>query len=62
MNPHCPTITEEICRFSSHYGDHLHTHPNHLAVNLLGEPVASICLMICLTDCNVLFLIVIFSS
>jgi hypothetical protein len=35
---HCPTITEEIHRFSSHYGACLRTHPNHLAANLLGEP------------------------
>jgi hypothetical protein len=31
---HCPTI----CRFSSHYGARLRTHPTHLAVNLLGLP------------------------
>jgi hypothetical protein len=36
---HCPTITEEIRRFSSHYGARLRTHPNHLAANLLGVPV-----------------------
>jgi hypothetical protein len=36
---HCPTIAEEIRRFSSHYGARLRTHPNHLAANLLGEPV-----------------------
>jgi hypothetical protein len=36
---HCPTIAEEIRRFSSHCGARLRTHPNHLAVNLLGEPV-----------------------
>jgi hypothetical protein len=34
----CPTITEEIRHFSSHYGDRLRTHPNHLAVNLLELP------------------------
>jgi hypothetical protein len=31
----CPTVKEEIRRFSSHYGDRLRTHPNHLAVNLI---------------------------
>jgi hypothetical protein len=36
---HCPTMAEEIRRFSSHYGARLRTHPNHLTVNLLGEPV-----------------------
>jgi hypothetical protein len=36
---HCPTIAEEIRRFSSHYGARLRTHPNHLSANLLGEPV-----------------------
>jgi hypothetical protein len=30
-----PTVKEEIHRYSSHYGDRLRTHPNHLAVNLL---------------------------
>jgi hypothetical protein len=30
----CPTVKEEIRRYSSHYGDWLRTHPNHLAVNL----------------------------
>jgi hypothetical protein len=34
----CPTVNEEIRRYSSHYGDRLHTHPNHLAVNLLRLP------------------------
>jgi hypothetical protein len=34
----CPTVKEEIRRYSSHYGDRLHTHPNHLAVNLLRLP------------------------
>jgi hypothetical protein len=63
---HCPTITEEIRRFSSHYGARLRTHPSHLAANLLGcrstDAYAGICLMICLTDSNVLILIVIVSS
>jgi hypothetical protein len=36
---HCPTITEEIRRFSSHYGARLRTNPNHLAATLLGLPV-----------------------
>jgi hypothetical protein len=36
---HCPTIAEEIRRFSSHYGARLRTHPHHLAANLLVEPV-----------------------
>jgi hypothetical protein len=62
----CPTVTEEIRRFSSHYGARLRAHPNHLAVNLLGEPVnrrlRRYRLMICLSDSNVLFLIVKFSS
>jgi hypothetical protein len=31
----CPTVKEEMCRYSTHYGDLLRTHPNHLAVNLL---------------------------
>jgi hypothetical protein len=34
----CPTVVEEIRRYSSHYGDRLRTHPNHLAVNLLRLP------------------------
>jgi hypothetical protein len=34
----CPTVKEEISRYSSHYGDRLRTHPNHLAVNLLRLP------------------------
>jgi hypothetical protein len=54
---HCPTITEEIRRFSSHYGAHLRTHPNRLAANLLGVPVNRRLRGICLTDSNVLFLI-----
>jgi hypothetical protein len=36
---HRPTMEEEIRRFSSHYGARLSTHHNHLAANLLGEPV-----------------------
>jgi hypothetical protein len=35
---HCPTVKEEIRRYSYHYGARLRTHPNHLAVNLLGLP------------------------
>jgi hypothetical protein len=35
---HCPTVKEEIRRFSSSYGARLRTHPNHLAVNLLRLP------------------------
>jgi hypothetical protein len=34
----CPTVKEEIRRYSSHYGDRLCTHPNHLPVNLLRLP------------------------
>jgi hypothetical protein len=34
----CPTVKEEIRRCSSHYGNRLRTHPNHLAVNLLRLP------------------------
>jgi hypothetical protein len=34
-----PTVKEVIRRYSSHYGDRLRTHPNHLAVNLLRLPV-----------------------
>jgi hypothetical protein len=34
----CPTVKEEIRRYSSHYGARLRTHPNHLAVNLLRLP------------------------
>jgi hypothetical protein len=34
----CPTVKEEILHYSSHYGDRLRTHPNHLAVNLLLLP------------------------
>jgi hypothetical protein len=34
----CPTVKEEIRCYSSHYGDRLRTHPNHLAVNLLQLP------------------------
>jgi hypothetical protein len=35
---HISTVKEVIRRYSSHYGARLHTHPNHLAVNLLGLP------------------------
>jgi hypothetical protein len=35
----CPTIAEEIRRYSSRYGARLLTHPNHLAANILGESV-----------------------
>jgi hypothetical protein len=31
-------VISEIRRYSSHYGDRLCTHPNHLAVNLLRLP------------------------
>jgi hypothetical protein len=34
----CPTVKEEIHRYSSHYGDRHRTHPNHLPVNLLRLP------------------------
>jgi hypothetical protein len=34
----CPTVKEEIRRYSSHYGDRLRTYPNNLAVNLLRLP------------------------
>jgi hypothetical protein len=34
----CPTVKEEIRRYSSHHGDRLRTHPNHLAVNLPRLP------------------------
>jgi hypothetical protein len=34
----CPTVKEEIRRYSSYYDDQLRTHPNHLAVNLLRLP------------------------
>jgi hypothetical protein len=34
----CPTVKDEIRRYSSHYDDRLRTHPNHLAVNLLRLP------------------------
>jgi hypothetical protein len=30
----CPTVKDEIRRYSSHYSDRLCTHPNHLAVSL----------------------------
>jgi hypothetical protein len=35
---HIPTVKEEICRYSSHYGDRLRKHPNNLVVNLIGLP------------------------
>jgi hypothetical protein len=35
---HISTVKEEIRRYSSHYRAHLLTHPNNLAVNLLGLP------------------------
>jgi hypothetical protein len=38
LSVHCPTIAEEIRRFSSSYGARLRTHPNHLAPNLLRLP------------------------
>jgi hypothetical protein len=34
----CPTVKDEIRRYSSNYSDRLRTHPNHLAVNLLRLP------------------------
>jgi hypothetical protein len=34
----CPTVKEEIRRYSSHYGDRLRTHHHRLAVNLLRLP------------------------
>jgi hypothetical protein len=34
----CPTVSEEIRRYSSHCDDRLRAHPNHLAVNLLRLP------------------------
>jgi hypothetical protein len=34
----CPTVKEEIRRYSYHYGARFRTHPNHLAVNLLRLP------------------------
>jgi hypothetical protein len=34
----CPTVKEEIRRYSSHCGARFRTHPNHLAVNLLRLP------------------------
>jgi hypothetical protein len=34
----CPTVKEEIRRYSSHYGDRLRIHPNHLVENLLRLP------------------------
>jgi hypothetical protein len=35
---HISTVRAEIRRYSSHYGACLRTHPNNLAVNLLGLP------------------------
>jgi hypothetical protein len=35
---HISTVEEEIRRYSSHYCARLSTHPNNLAVNLLGLP------------------------
>jgi hypothetical protein len=35
---HISTVKDEIRCFNSHYGARLRTHPNHLAVNLLGQP------------------------
>jgi hypothetical protein len=34
----CPTVKEEIRRYSCQYGARLRTHSNHLAVNLLRLP------------------------
>jgi hypothetical protein len=34
----CPTVKEEIRRYSSHSGDRLRTHLIHLAINLLRLP------------------------
>jgi hypothetical protein len=34
----CPTVKDDIRRYSSNYSDRLRTHPNHLAVNLLRLP------------------------
>jgi hypothetical protein len=45
-------------RYSSHYGDRLRTHPNHLGC-LTTEAFAGFCLLICLTDSNELFFVVI---
>jgi hypothetical protein len=62
----CPTVEEEIRRYSSQYGDRLRTHLNHLAVNFFGclttGAYAGFCLMICMTGSNVFFLIVNFNS
>jgi hypothetical protein len=59
----CPTVKEQIRRYNSHYGDRLRTHSNHLAVNLLRLPetdaFAGFCLLICLTDSNEFFFVVI---
>jgi hypothetical protein len=57
------TTTKEIRRYCSHYGDQFRTHPNHLAVNLLRLPdnrlLRRFLLLICLTDSNELFSVVI---
>jgi hypothetical protein len=59
----CPTVKKEIRSYSSHYGDRLRTHPNHLTVNLLGylttDAFTGFCLLICLTDSNERFFVVI---
>jgi hypothetical protein len=48
----CPTAKEEIRRYSSHYGDRLRTH-------LTTDVFDGFCLLICLTDSNELFFLVI---
>jgi hypothetical protein len=35
---HMSSVKEEISRYSSHYGDRLRTHPNHLVVHLIELP------------------------
>jgi hypothetical protein len=35
---HMSSVKEEIRHYSSHYGDRLRTHPNHLVVNLIELP------------------------
>jgi hypothetical protein len=51
---HISTVKEETRRYSSHYGARLRTHPNNLAVSLMGcrttDASNGICLMICLPD------------
>jgi hypothetical protein len=37
-NLHISTVKEEIRRYSSYHAARPRTHPNHLAVNLLGLP------------------------